>query len=140
MKHSHNASKIKTPDTHRKRVTNLHSLQVDVLQVTVVEVEVTAVSLLIGELHQVWRDAKMSQLLKTTINTGGGGEPSSAFGLTLSLLAGVVSGLHQLLKLSRHGDGYLQRKQQVTTPVASRPPSPTLRGDLPHAGASCGTP
>lgn len=29
---------------------------------------------------------------------------------TLSLLAGVVSGLHQLLKLCRHGNGNLQKK------------------------------
>lgn len=39
--------------TQTGEINNLHSLQVDVLQVTVVEVEVTAVSLLISELHQV---------------------------------------------------------------------------------------
>lgn len=34
------------------------------------------------------------------------------FELTLSLLAGVISGLHQLLELCRHGDGNLQEGQQ----------------------------
>lgn len=34
------------------------------------------------------------------------------FELTLSLLAGVISGLHQLLELCRHGDGNLQEGRQ----------------------------
>lgn len=33
--------------------------------------------------------------------------------LTLSLFTGVVSGLHQLFKLCRHGNGNLQRKEDT---------------------------
>lgn len=34
---------------------NLNSLQVDVLQVAVMEVQIAAVSFLVSELHQVWK-------------------------------------------------------------------------------------
>lgn len=43
-----------TAETERRY---LSSLQVDVLQVAVVEIQIAAVSLLISEVHHVWRES-----------------------------------------------------------------------------------
>lgn len=52
LKNDHTTSQSKIHQ-RQEETNNLHRLEVDVLQVTVVEVEVTAVALLISELHQV---------------------------------------------------------------------------------------
>lgn len=54
MKTNHNTSKEQNPAHGQEEMNDLHSLQVDILQVAVMEVEVTAVTLLISELHQVY--------------------------------------------------------------------------------------
>lgn len=61
------------------------------------------------------------------------------FVLTLSLFAGVVSGLHQLLKLSRHWNGNLKQNSDDTVASTSHFTQLNEVGDhLPRVGVFCG--